>query len=202
MTADPVQPVRWVPIEDLEPGRECGLTEHQRAEALLMALSETILMETARVFAGEDWPRWYARHGGKVRYDGQRRACIPVASERIAWRAVVKSQLNAGRGSTLGPATSRRQRWYDLDLECGHAVQRTARYRHMDDRQRADEAWRRRRSAADVLPPPRRVRCERCQGIIDAAVPADGSPRAADAVPRPVVTGPPGDRTAREESNG
>jgi hypothetical protein len=201
MTADPVQPVRWVPIEDLEPGRESGLTAHQRAEALLMALSETILMDTARVFAGDDWPRWYARHGGKVRYDDQRRACIPVANERIAWRAVVKSVLRSGRGGTLGPDTPRRARWYVLDLECGHAVERTAKYRPLPAEQR-QRGGTQHRHGGDVLPPPRRVRCERCQGIIDAAVPADGSPRAADAVPRPVVTSPPGDRTAREESNG
>lgn len=173
---DVVQPVRWVPLEDLEQGREAkaGLTLHQRAEALLMALAETILMDTARVFAGQDgWARWYKEHGGKVRFDDQRRACIPVANERIAWRAVVKQSLHSGRGSVLGPDTARRQRWYDLDLECGHAVQRTARYRHMDDRQRQDEAWRRKRSAADVLPAPKRVRCEHCQAIIDRAVPAE-----------------------------
>jgi hypothetical protein len=168
------QPVRWVPIDDLAEQGKAGLTASERAQAMLTAVAETVLMETGRLVAGEDgWVSWYLEHGGIVRYDDQMRACIPVANERIAWRTVVKFSLHSGRGSTLGPDTARRQRWYDLDLECGHAVQRTARYRHMD------EAWRRKRSAADVLPAPGRVRCEHCQAIIDRAVPADTSPRAA-----------------------
>lgn len=177
---DVPQPVRWLPLDTLagDPAKS-GLTLHQRAEALLMAVTEMALMETARLFAGEKgWVRWYTEHGGRVRYDDQKRACIPVAVERIAWRAVVKSQLNVGRGSTLGPDTVRRTRWYDLDLECGHAVQRTARYRPLGDSKHTDDAWRRRRTSADVLPAPQRVRCEFCQGIIDRAVPADGSPDA------------------------
>lgn len=175
---DVVQPVRWLPLEDLagDSGKS-GLTRHQRAEALLMAVAETVLMETAKLFGGEDgWPRWYTEHGGLIRYDDQRRACIPVANERYAWRAVVKSHLHSGRGSTLGPDTARRTRWYDLDLECGHAVQRTAKYRPQGDPERTDDGWRRSRTAADVLPAPKRVRCEYCQGIIDRAVPAEGSP--------------------------
>jgi len=172
---DLVQPVRWVPIEDLAERGRAALTEHERAQAMLTAVAETVLMETARLFAGEDgWPRWYTDHGGVVRYDDQMRACIPVANERIAWRAVVKAHLHSGRGGYLGPDTARRQRWYDLDLECGHAVQRTARYRHLDDPRRQDEGWRRTRTAADVLPAPQRARCEHCQAIIDRAVPAEG----------------------------
>lgn len=171
---DVVQPVRWLPLEDLasDPARS-GLTLHQRAEALLMAVEQTVLMETARLFGGEDgWVNWYTGHGGLIRYDDQRRACIPVANERIAWRAVVKSHLHSGRGSALGPDTSRRARWYDLDLECGHAVQRDARYRSRSDAESQDDSWRRRRTVADVLPPPKRVRCAQCQGIIARAVPA------------------------------
>lgn len=71
-------------------------------------------------------------------------------------------QIRVGRGGTLGPDTTRRVRWYELLLECGHTEQRTVRYRHMDDRERQDDAWRRRRSVADALPAPRRVRCGQC----------------------------------------
>lgn len=197
-----IEPVRWVPIDLLaEPGA-AGLTAHQRAEAMLMAVAETVLMETGRIFAGEDgWARWYEGHGGVVRYDDEMRACIPVANERHAWRGVASARLNVGRGSTLGPDTNRRTRWYDLELECGHAVQRTAKYRPLGDPERTDDGWRRRRTSADVLPAPKRVRCEFCQGIIDRAVPAGGSPRAVAAALRSVVTSPPESRATEGEGH-
>jgi hypothetical protein len=79
-------------------------------------------------------------------------------------QAVVKFSLNSGRGSYLGPATARRVRWWELDLVCGHHVQRDARYRQLGDPLRMDDAWRRSRTVADLLPAPLRVRCEQCTG--------------------------------------
>jgi hypothetical protein len=79
------------------------------------------------------------------------------------WRKVTgMPQTRTGRGSTLGPDTTRRTRWWELPLECGHTEQRTVRYRPHGDPKRSDDAWRRRRTAADILPAPTRVRCGQC----------------------------------------
>jgi hypothetical protein len=79
------------------------------------------------------------------------------------WRAVTLSQgPYSGRGGMLGPETARRSRRWALTLECGHEVNRTVRYGpHKDgfERSRGGTQF---RSGADVLPAPRRVRCERC----------------------------------------
>lgn len=78
------------------------------------------------------------------------------------WRKVVKADgPYAGRGSLLGPETSRRVKWWDLTLECGHLVQRSCRYPP------PFVPGRRHRSAGEALPPPKRVLCEMC-----AAAPA------------------------------
>ena len=68
-------------------------------------------------------------------------------------------ELREGRGSLLGPDTDRRTRWWNVTLECGHHAQPAARYIT-----RPPNAWRRRRARerADVLPPPKRVRCHDC----------------------------------------
>lgn len=68
--------------------------------------------------------------------------------------------LESGRGGVLGPDTTRRARWWVLALECGHTVERSARYR--PDPGRAWSLRSRARSRSDVLPPPARVRCEEC----------------------------------------
>jgi hypothetical protein len=83
------------------------------------------------------------------------------------FRQVSRARLKAGRGSYLGPATSRRARWWELALECGHQAERPARYRPLGDKDRQDEAWRRKRSAADVLPAPKRARCPECRYVGD-----------------------------------
>jgi hypothetical protein len=80
-----------------------------------------------------------------------------------AWRGVSAASLRSGRGSFLGPDTSRRARWWGLDLECGHKTERTVRYRRLP----AGEVQRggtQHRNADDVLPAPKRVRCEQCPG--------------------------------------
>lgn len=81
-------------------------------------------------------------------------------------RKVLRADMRTGRGSTLGPETSRRARWWELLLECGHQEERDVLYRSLGDPQRRDDAWRRRRTAADVLPAPRRVICLACRSRV------------------------------------
>jgi hypothetical protein len=76
------------------------------------------------------------------------------------WRAVCSFRRREGRGSVLGPDTVRRARWWELELECGHRVERFVRYRPQDRPQRGGTQH---RSGSDVLPAPRRVRCELCR---------------------------------------
>lgn len=87
-----------------------------------------------------------------------------MAKAPLAWREVAKAVLCTGRGSFLGPATSRRARWWDLTLECGHVVQRSARYRSLPpaERQRGGTQH---RLSEDVLPAPRRARCCQCEAV-------------------------------------
>jgi hypothetical protein len=70
---------------------------------------------------------------------------VPIRPKR--W--VVSAELREGRGGVLTTHTSRRARWWRLQLECGHTVERPVEYRALDD------LWRRhvpRRSRDDVLP--------------------------------------------------
>lgn len=77
------------------------------------------------------------------------------------WRAVVGDpELRGGRGSVLGPDTSRRTRWWSGELECGHRFERTVRYK--PNGWGRSGGWRS-RSPLDVLPPPKRVRCDACE---------------------------------------
>lgn len=77
------------------------------------------------------------------------------------WRTVVgEPGLRSGRGSLLGPDTSRRTRWWEGTLDCGHTFERTVRYRP-DPSARNSGGWRARPRSA-VLPPPKRVRCDEC----------------------------------------
>jgi hypothetical protein len=84
------------------------------------------------------------------------------AQQRQPWRDVMSSRLTTGRGSLLGPDTSRRAKWYVLDLECGHRVERSARFRPLPNPSRGGTQH---RSRSDALPPPRKVRCEVCAPV-------------------------------------
>ncbi len=88
------------------------------------------------------------------------------------WRAVVSAELRVGRGSVLGPDTTRRARWWELGLKCGHKTQRTVRYKRSDDPQRGGTQ---RRDIGDVLPAPKRVRCELCEADAARREDADGA---------------------------
>lgn len=67
-----------------------------------------------------------------------------------------------GRGGLLGPDTSRRTRWWELDLECGHRAERTVRYRPIRAPRARSRGGTQHRSGGDVLPPPKRVLCHQC----------------------------------------
>lgn len=90
-----------------------------------------------------------------------------AATLRAPWRDVVgrtgggpaEDGLVTGRGSVLGPETSRRTAWWELRLSCGHDVCRTVRYTPRPGAHRGGTQHRR---TSDALPPPRRVRCELC----------------------------------------
>jgi hypothetical protein len=85
-----------------------------------------------------------------------------MSDARHPWREVTGHiGPKTGRGSVLGPDTWRRNRWWVLTLSCDHSVERTARYRPLpkDQRQRGGSQS---RDIRDVLPAPRRVRCEHC----------------------------------------
>jgi len=83
------------------------------------------------------------------------------------WRQVAKvNGYYEGRGGVLGPDTSRRTRWWELDLECGHRVERTARYRPRDDGWPTQRGGTQHRSADAVLPAPAKVRCEFCRQLV------------------------------------
>jgi hypothetical protein len=74
------------------------------------------------------------------------------------WRDVEKALLHSGRGSLLGPDTSRRTRWWELVLPCGHREERHVVYRKADPPLPKGT----RRTSDDVLPAPKRVRCAAC----------------------------------------
>ena len=82
---------------------------------------------------------------------------------RHPWREVESAQLFEGRGGLLGGVTERRARWWDMVMKgCGHRQERAARYGPHQD------GWPRQRGGTqhlhrtDVLPAPKRVRCEQC----------------------------------------
>lgn len=53
--------------------------------------------------------------------------------------------------------------WWDLELECGHTVERNVRYKPQKGRVR--RGWsliHHPRRPSDALGPPKRVRCDRC----------------------------------------
>jgi hypothetical protein len=77
------------------------------------------------------------------------------------WRTVAgEPVLKSGRGGLLGPATTRRARWWEMHLECGHDAERTVRYRPQgDDGWPVQRGGTQHRSRDDILPAPRRVLC-------------------------------------------
>lgn len=70
---------------------------------------------------------------------------------------VGEPRLCEGRGSVLGPDTTRRTRWWEGTLECGHGFERTVKYAKREAR------YPRARRLDDVLDPPKRVRCHDCR---------------------------------------
>jgi hypothetical protein len=76
------------------------------------------------------------------------------------WRQVtVAKGPFQGRGSVLGPDTSRRTAWWEMVLECGHASERTVRYGPRKDGFTRSRGGTQHRSLDDVLPAPGRVLC-------------------------------------------
>lgn len=76
-------------------------------------------------------------------------------------RAVVRAVLSEGRGSVV--ANWIHTRWYELELDCGHTVERTCRYERGASGSR--RGWSRLHHPpplSKVLDPPKRARCERC----------------------------------------
>ncbi len=78
------------------------------------------------------------------------------------WCEVTAAHLHSGRGSGYGPDTSRRTRWWVLDLSCGHSVERHVRYRKTDPPLPQST----RRTSDDVLPPVTRVSCPECRQAV------------------------------------
>lgn len=77
------------------------------------------------------------------------------------WRDVHEPRLRHGR-SGLGSQTYSR-RWWDLRLDCGHLVERTARAKPGAAGGRSGFALMNHPVSDDeLLPPPKRVRCEDC----------------------------------------
>lgn len=78
------------------------------------------------------------------------------------WRDVVSHEgPREGRGGILGPATSRRLRWWELTLSCGHEVERNVRYKPIGNPRGGTQG----RSLSDVLPAPKRIRCDSCRTL-------------------------------------
>jgi hypothetical protein len=74
-------------------------------------------------------------------------------------RAVVKADLR--EGSCINADFY--QRWYDIELECGHVVERRVRFPpQVGMYRRGFMAQYHPRPADEALPPPKRCRCGRC----------------------------------------
>lgn len=90
----------------------------------------------------------------------RRRPRLKPTPNTDPWRKVVHAdEPMACRGGLLGGETSRRTHMRTLTLECGHKVERTVRYKPAE---RPQVGGTQSRSATDILPPPKRVRCEMC----------------------------------------
>jgi hypothetical protein len=70
------------------------------------------------------------------------------------WRQVETSTMR-----THGPDDERHTRWWELRLVCGHTVERLVKYKVVPGLSRGGKS---RRSETDIMPAPRRARCEFC----------------------------------------
>lgn len=75
-------------------------------------------------------------------------------------RSVVNPHLRGG-GSIFAPF---KYHWWELDLECGHTVERRIRYVKIDDPRRGYAAQHRGPGINRVPAPPKRARCHECVG--------------------------------------
>jgi hypothetical protein len=83
------------------------------------------------------------------------------------WRDVVTVEGPiSGRGGLSGADTARRVRMWELTLQCKHKVARKVRYGPHAGGFARQVGGTQFRSAEDALPPPVRVRCERCPARI------------------------------------
>lgn len=141
-----------------------GLTGKQAIEATALATTELAkAMALVMVHGEERGARRYYETGAAVRFGYDDEPYVLVLPDLPGtWRAVMTAEMRSGRGSMIGPDTSRRARWWELGLECGHRVERTARYRPLppDERQRGGTQH---RDRDDLLPPPKRADCEQCK---------------------------------------
>jgi hypothetical protein len=110
------------------------------------------------------------RHLVVYRRPGWKVMTLPLSQRDAAelaapWRDVTAvTGPHEGRGGLLGPATSRRTRWWEMVLSpCGHKVERTVRYRPLENPGARSRGGTQHRSADAVLPAPKRVRCEFCR---------------------------------------
>lgn len=81
------------------------------------------------------------------------------------WRKVTEAKLEHGGKSIFPPYVPLGSVW-ELALECGHKVNRPVRYNKDDTPflgRKGRASWWRRRSPADALPAPKKVRCEVCE---------------------------------------
>ena len=88
----------------------------------------------------------------------------------VNFRLVTGAIQRSGRGSVLGPDTSRRTRWWELTLDCGHIVERSVRYK----KNGRGFPGSRGRKQEDALPPPGHARCEFCKATLDRVVALTG----------------------------
>lgn len=141
-----------------------GLTGKQAVDAIVLATTELAKATALALVHGEDrGARRYYETGAAVCFSGGEPYVLVLPDLPGIRRAVMTAELRTGRGSMLGPDTTRRARWWDLVLECGHQEEREALYRPAGDPQRGDDPWRRKRTGGDVLPAPRRVICSECR---------------------------------------
>jgi hypothetical protein len=141
-----------------------GLGPERSMAAMTTALRDLAIVESLQLIHGKDRGlEMYWERGGSMRADAEGNAwvLVPLAVAGAGSRAVMHASLHTGRGSTLGSATWRRTRWWELLLECGHVAERSAKYTPVTPAQRAS-GERPRRTTSDVLPPPRSARCSTC----------------------------------------
>lgn len=88
---------------------------------------------------------------------------------RAVTRARLRSVNAMSNWSGAGAGTPKSRVW-DLELECGHEVERRCSYQPRGDGRRELRGWAaifHPKPASLVLPAPRRVRCETCAPVGD-----------------------------------